>query len=225
LKKNAGDLIEGLRSSKKKAGMILTIIEDYYGNIIDRMYREKADGNWPRLWLENVKTEKDKVIVRLILNICRRSVSAQEKTEMLDKLGEILMEESIREGRISKRIAEETRMSYQWVMKYLSDKYNKDDSQAERGSSALRHRARIKKLLKLLKPPRKKLLEINKYAKSDRLQITVEKTLYEKVIEATEILKMTPDTVLQNMMKKELKEVAALKSEDIEALARAVEVS
>lgn len=144
------DLVENLKSSILKVGRLYPVLEDYYGNIIDGQHRLKADKGWPRIRLENVKTERDRIIVRLISNACRRSVSAKEKTEMLDKLGEIMLEEGVKPGEISKKIAEETGMSYRWVMKYLPEKY-KDKSQSEKASSAARCAARF--LDKLLKPP------------------------------------------------------------------------
>jgi len=54
--------------------------------------------------------------------MCRRDVSGGEKNGMLGKLGEIYLSEGLKLGRIAYEIAEETGMSYQWVMQYLPDK-------------------------------------------------------------------------------------------------------
>jgi len=121
--------------------MIISVFEDSHEEIIDRIHRLKTDENRPRLRLENVKTEKNRIIVRLILNACRRTVPAQEKMEMLERLGEILLEE-VKPGEISKKIAEETWMSYRWMMKYLPDRF-KDEVKSESASAAWCAAARI----------------------------------------------------------------------------------
>lgn len=71
---------------------------------------------------EHVDTEEDRLAARLISNVCRRDVSAGEKSEVLGKLGEIYLGEGLKSGRIAYKIAEETGMSYRWVMQYLPDK-------------------------------------------------------------------------------------------------------
>ena len=72
--------------------------------------------------LEHVGTEEDRLVARLIGNVCRRDVSAGEKSEMFGKLGEIYVSEGLKLGRIAYKIAEETGMSCRWVMQYLPDK-------------------------------------------------------------------------------------------------------
>ena len=72
--------------------------------------------------LEHVETKGDRLVARLISNVCRRDVSAGEKSEVLGKLGEIYLSEGLKPGKIAYKIAEETGMSYRWVMQYLPDK-------------------------------------------------------------------------------------------------------
>ena len=81
-----------------------------------------ADEDWPKMRLEHVGTEEDRLVARLISNVCRRDVSAGEKSGMLGKLGEIYLSEGLKPGKIAYKIAEETGMSYRWVMQYLPEK-------------------------------------------------------------------------------------------------------
>jgi hypothetical protein len=73
--------------------------------------------------LENVETEEQLLIARLISNACRRHVTAEEKTEMLKRFGETCLKEGVKPKGIAQKIMEETGMSYRWMMKYLPDKY------------------------------------------------------------------------------------------------------
>jgi len=97
---------------------------DKHGNIIDGRHRLAADEDWPKMKLEHVETEEDGLVARLISNVCRRDVSAGEKSEMPGKLGEIYLSEGLKPGKIAYKIGEETGMSYRWVMQYLPDKLN-----------------------------------------------------------------------------------------------------
>lgn len=215
------EFIENLRASKEKIGMVVPIFLDAHGEIIDGFHRRMADKNWPKIQLKHVKTEKDKIIIRLILNVCRRSVPAREKTEILERLGEILLEEGVPPGEISKRIAEETGMSYTWVMKYLPDKF-KDYSQSARASSATRRVAKIRKLLEFLKPPSKMLITVSRYRNTDRFFVTIEKPLYARFMEVAENLGTTLEILIQRTLEEKLREFAALRREDIEILRRAL---
>jgi hypothetical protein len=48
--------------------------------------------------LEHVETEGDRLIARLICNVCRRNVSATEKSEILQELGEIHVKAGVKPG-------------------------------------------------------------------------------------------------------------------------------
>jgi len=218
LKNHEWNLVEDLKSSLKKVGSLYPILEDYYGNIIDGQHRLKADKNWPRRRLEHVRTEKERIIVRLLSNMCRRPVPAREKTELLDKLGEILLQEGVKPGELSKRIAEETGMSYTWVMKYLPDKY-KDSSQSRRAISATRRVAKVKQLLRLLNPPKEKMLQIKEYKNSKFVLFFVKKSFYEKIEKISEMLNTTPEILVQNLIEANLRKLASLNYEVIENIA------
>ena len=182
-----------LKSSSKRVGQLYPILVDYYGNIIDGKHRFSVDKKWKRERLEHVKTEKDRLVARIISNNLRRTVSSNEKRELLDRLGEILLSEGIEHGKIAYKIAEETSMSYQWVMKYLPDRF-KDCLQSERAKPALRRRAETSKLL----DPPEEVLSIRAYANTEFVNILVKKPLYEKVEEKAKKLETTPDKLIYN---------------------------
>ena len=223
LLKNEPDLAEGLKSSTEKVGKLYPVLEDFFGNVIDGQHRLEADEDWPRIRLENVKTEKERIIARLVSNTCRRYVPAQEKTEMLDKLGEILLEEGVQPGEISKEISEETGMSYRWVMKYLQDKYKSRPQKHEFLTETSKVARRAANILRVLKPPREKLLEMAKYANTQHALYTVKKRLQEKIERAAEKVNTTPEVLVQNIIEEKLREFAALKQEDVEAIQHALE--
>ena len=182
-----------LKSSAERVGQLYPILVDYYGNIIDGKHRFSVDREWKRVILEHVKTEKDRLIARIISNTLRRSVSRNEKTELLGRLGEIHLGEGIELGKIAYEIAEQTGMSYQWVMKYLPDRF-KDHLQSERAKPALRRRAETSKLL----DPPGDLLSIRAYANTEFVNIVVKKPLYEKLEERARKLETTPDKLVYN---------------------------
>lgn len=208
MKKNGESiLVERLKSSTMKVGKLYPVLEDFHGNVIDGKHRLEADGNWPRMRLENVKTEKERIVARLISNACRRSVTAQEKTEMLDKLGEILHEERVQPGEISKMVAEETGMSYTWVMKYLSEKF-RDEKKAPHVTR--RVTSKMTRLLELSKPPNEEFVEMSKYANTQHTIYTIKRSLQEKVERVAEMLKTTPEILLQNIIEEKVREIKAL---------------
>jgi hypothetical protein len=213
---NNGDgLIGNIISSTKKVGTLYPILEDYYGNIIDGQHRIKANNEWPRMRLKQIKTEKDMIIARLISNTCRRSISAKEKTNMLSLLGEILLKEGILPGELSKKITEEIGMSYEWVLKYLPEKY-KDSMQSMRASSAVYCKAGMTKILRLSEPPKEKLIEIGNYTNSNFVLLTIRKPLFEKIKKISDLLCIKPDILLQNAIEDKFSEIAQLTNKYIE---------
>lgn len=57
-------------------------------------HRFNVDEKW-RVRLEHIKTEKDKLIARIVSNTVRRSVPSREKTELLERLGARLVEQRL----------------------------------------------------------------------------------------------------------------------------------
>jgi hypothetical protein len=216
--KNRRDLIEDLKSSIDKIGRLYPILEDFYGNVIDGQHRLEADEKWPKMRLNSVRTEKDRILARLISNVCRRTVQAKEKRIMLSELGEILLEEGMQPGEISKAIVELTGMSYRWVMKYLPEKF-KDYYQSERASLAARHAAQ-REWLKPLKPG-DKLVEVTKYVNTKFALYMVNLCFHKKIERTAQLLNTTPDIFIQSVIEEKIKEIQSFYRMDIETLRRA----
>lgn len=180
-----------MRSSAERVGQLYPILVDYYGNIIDGKHRFDANREWKSATLGHIKTEKDRLVVRIISNNLRRTVSPNEKKKMLERLGEILSNQGIRPGKIAYEIASATGMSYTWVMKYLPDRF-KDNSKSE-SASATHHVAKKKRLTKLA---RENVLTIQNYRNTDFVNIVVKKSLYERLAEKSRKLKTTPDKLV-----------------------------
>ncbi len=159
-------------------------------------------------------------MARLISNVCRRTVSRKEKTEILGTLSEIMLREGVQKGDIGRKIAEESGMSYRWVAKYLPQEY-KDDLQSARASSG-RHPARLAWIVRLLKPPTMNLVSVSKYANTNCAIYTVKRSLHEKVERAAKTFGTTPKILIQNILEEKLREIRSLKRKEIEAVESAI---
>ncbi|RLG03194.1 MAG: hypothetical protein DRN61_05210 [Thaumarchaeota archaeon] len=127
-----------LRDSIKKVGRLYPVLVDAHGNIIDGYHRLAADPNWPVHKVEEIKDPVQLTIARLVANVCRREVPAEEKTKWLRQIAELT-------GWTPKQIAENLPVSYRWVMKYFPDEL-KDQEMKRRGeiSAVARRAARTK---------------------------------------------------------------------------------
>jgi hypothetical protein len=170
-----------LRSSSKKIGQLCPITVDYYGRIIDGVRRSHLNDNWPVMRLEHIKTDKERLIARIVSNVVRRTVSQKEKGELLGKLGQTYLEEGIEPGRISYKISEETGMSYRWVAKYLPIRF-KNGLQSNRASMAAHCATTIPRMEnEFLRPPKRKgALSIRNYLNTEFVSLTLEKKFYEE---------------------------------------------
>lgn len=111
--------ISDLRLSSQRVGRLYPVLLDKEGNMIDGQHRLAADADWPKIRLDYITSERERLLARLISNVCRRTVPPEEKSEMLERLGRIYLGQGERPGKLAYRIAVETGMSYRWVMKYL----------------------------------------------------------------------------------------------------------
>ena len=118
---NRKNIISDLRLSARQFGTLDPVLVDKEGNVLDGAHRLKALPDWPRMQLNNVTTEEDRLIVRLVGNVCRRSVSSAEKNEIVNSLARIYLSQGMKPGQVPYKIAKETGMSYRWVMTYLSN--------------------------------------------------------------------------------------------------------
>lgn len=170
---------ENLKSSSKRIGQLYPILVDYYGNIIDGEHRFEVDEKWRRLRLEHIRTEKALLIARIISNTVRRSVPRKEKMELLERLGELYLSEGAEPGNIAHKIADETGMSYTWVMKYLPHRF-KDSVQSERRVGSVTQRV-TRILDELLRPPKVEgALKIINYTNTDFVSLILEKGFYKE---------------------------------------------
>jgi len=207
-------VVSDLKASSERVGRLYPVLLDRHGNVIDGQHRLAADESWPKIRLETVETEKERLLARLISNVCRRYVPPREKAEILERLGEIYLQEGIEPGKVSHKIAEETGMSYQWVMKYLPEKF-KEHLQSERAKSALRRRAgenpkrreEPKEIAELTEPPKGKILTVQKYANTSFVNIVLVKPFYTQLERIAEKLGTTPDVIISNILLKGLKEL------------------
>jgi len=69
-----GEMVSELRLSSDRVGQLYPILLDYYGNIIDGEHRKSVDGGWRAIRLNRIRTEKDRLIARMVANTVRRSV-------------------------------------------------------------------------------------------------------------------------------------------------------
>jgi ParB-like chromosome segregation protein Spo0J len=212
------DVISGLKTSGERVGRLYPILVDKHGNIVDGRHRLAADEKWPKIRLEYVETEEQRLVARLISNVCRRQVSAGEKREILEKLGEIYLSEGVKLGKIAYKIADMTGMSYRWVMKYLPDKL-KERPGLGGPSKALyldkgkekRQKSKVARIAteeyKLLLDRQDKILTVKSYANTRFVNIVLEKRFYTRVEKIAEKLGATPDAIINNALLVTLKKL------------------
>ena len=61
--------------------------------MIDGQHRLAADAAWPKVRLDYVCSEKERLLARLVGNVCRRTVPPNEKKEIVARLARICLEE------------------------------------------------------------------------------------------------------------------------------------
>jgi hypothetical protein len=206
-----------LELSCRHVGRLYPVLLDRYGNIIDGNHRLAADRNWPRLRLEHISSKKDLVLARLVSNVCRRRVSDVEKTALLRELGEIHLKEGVSHGRLAGLIAEETGMSYRWVMKYLPDDLKErpgiggpkcSSKSFERASpigiGVARYATAIHGVITSGCP---KVLEVKDYANTDFVHIVMDRKYYSKIERLASQIGTTPDVMINGALTSLLRKV------------------
>ena len=213
--------ISDLRLSSKTIGKLYPVLLDRDGNVIDGKHRLAADESWPKIKLEHVGCERERLLARLISNVCRRTVSSSEKSDTLARLGRIYLEAGERPGKLAYRIAEETGMSYRWVMKYLPD--NLKVRPGLGGPALLGNRKvyKCKEENNLCKVARSATVDLEKlasarhgtkfvvrtYVNADFVSLTLEKKLYQEFERVAARLGSTAETIIGNAMILILKEI------------------
>jgi hypothetical protein len=186
-----------LKFSSKTIGQLYPVLVDHHGNIIDGEHRLKANKNWKKIKLDHITTEKDRLLAKIISNNVRRNVSAREKNELLGMLGEIFLEKGVEPGQIAYKIAEESGMSYRWVIKYLPDEF-KDKLQSDRNRfKTLRSGAYHASSINFVNPP-KDFMKIISYKNTDFVTIIMKKSYFEKIEKNANNLGTTPINIIYN---------------------------
>jgi hypothetical protein len=203
------EITVGLKFSAERVGRLYPVILDKHGNIVDGLHRLTVDSNWPKIRLNHIESKEDRLIARLIANVCRRKVSAKEKREILRELGELYIKEGVKPGtELANKISEKTGMSYRWVMKYLPDnlkerpgvggpsrRFNltkvREDPVAQRATSQIEF---------LLSKPVERVLTVKKYSNVDFVQIMLDKRFYTNIEKLAENLGAPPDVIINNVL-------------------------
>jgi D-ribose pyranose/furanose isomerase RbsD len=151
-------------------------------------------------------------------------VSSSEKSDTLARLGRIYLEAGERPGKLAYRIAQETGMSYRWVMKYLPDDLK---ARPGLGGPALLGAQKLYKCKnnnnickvarsatidfeKLVAKPQGKRFIIRTYANANFVNFALEKKMYQDFEKVAESLGSTAETIICNAMILILKEIAKI---------------
>lgn len=206
-----------LRQSAGRVGKLYPILVDSRGEIIDGTHRFAADPNWPQITLQNIKTEKQKLLIKLIGNVCRRHVPEEEKTQILKRLGEIYLSEGIKEGTLAHIISGDTGMSYRWVMKYLPNRLKKRPglggphkgcSNGENLNPSAMKSTRIVKLRdQLMSYCSYRVVTITSYAHTQYAGVMLDRTVYSRFEKAAQKLGIKVDTIISYALISALKEI------------------
>jgi hypothetical protein len=211
--------ISDLRLSAKTVGKLYPVLLDRDGNVIDGKHRLAADESWPKIKLEHVGCERERLLARLISNVCRRTVSSSEKSDTLARLGRIYLEAGERPGKLAYRIAQETGMSYRWVMKYLPDNLKAKPGLGGQKLYNCKEKSDVCKvarcatidLEKLVSTPPEKTLVVRTYVNADFVSFTLEKKTYRDFERAARNLNSTAETIISNAMVLILKEIEKIR--------------
>jgi len=192
-----------LKSSSERVGKLYPILLDKYGNVIDGVHRLAVDSNWPKVHLTHIESERDRLIARLVGNVCRRKVTSKEKSTMLKELGKMYLEGGLVKGKISQKIADETGMSYRWVMKYLPDCLKARPGMGGPSASNFDEKHDAEQVARHstgLDFPfvfqRKIFLSIKEYSNTDFVNITLERHFFSRIQKLSDKLGTTPQVII-----------------------------
>ncbi|MEM3628358.1 MAG: hypothetical protein QXE06_03205 [Candidatus Bathyarchaeia archaeon] len=85
-----------MRFSSERVGRLYPVLLDRYGNVVDGLHRLEADPNRPKIRLDHIESDEQRLVARLIANVCRRNVPAGEKSRMLEELGELYVKAGVK---------------------------------------------------------------------------------------------------------------------------------
>lgn len=202
-----------LKSSAIRVGKLYPVLIDKYGNVIDGKHRLAADEKWPRFVLNHIRSRRERIIARIISNVCRRSVSWKEKRSMLSELGEIYIREGVKPGKIAHEMVEATGMSYRWVMKYLPDDFKARPKVGGRKTRLYSMMAKLREdpvahhatednyLIQFMSSLHtKRVLEVKNYANTDFVQVIVQKGFYSRIEKLASRIGTSPETIINKAL-------------------------
>lgn len=207
-------IISDIKRSASSIGKLYPVLVDEQGQVIDGAHRLKADPNWFKVKVPGVKSEEDRLLARLITNVCRRNVSPGEKTLMLDELGQVYLEQGVPHSELVKTIALKTGMSYRWVMKYASKDLKVRPGiggpkiQGENWDTQVAYRATGED--RLLAEPAQRVANLACYSNTNFATILIEKRFYLKLENGASELGVDIDTIINNVLLQTLQRVNRL---------------
>ncbi|MGA3060800.1 MAG: ParB/RepB/Spo0J family partition protein [Candidatus Bathyarchaeia archaeon] len=199
-----GQVISELRRTSSVVGRLYPVIVDSHGRVIDGEHRLKADPNWFKVEIPSVESEEQRLLARLISNVCRRDVSSAEKTEMLRELGRIYLQQGVSRSELVKAITRKTGMSYRWVMKYAPDELKLRPGLGGPKSQKDIYETEVAWLAtgvdELLLKPSERVARLTNYSNTNFVTIMVEKQFYLKFKEAATELGVDVDVIINNAL-------------------------
>jgi len=197
-------IISDIKRSASAIGRLYPVLIDEHGNVIDGAHRLKVDPAWFRVTVPGVESEEQRLLARLISNVCRRNVSAEEKTQMLCELGQVYLELGVPHSELIKMIVRKTGMSYRWVMKYASIDLKVRPGlgghkiqEQQLGNGVARQATADEQLLS--EPP-ERVANLTSYSNTKFATIIVDKRFYLKLEDSAARLGVDIDTIVNNAL-------------------------
>ena len=217
---NRKHILSDLKVSANRVGKLYPILLDKQGNVLDGSHRLKVDPNWPKMKLDHIDTEEKRLIVKLVGNVCRRSVSSREKSEIVGRLAQIYSSTGIKSGQMPYEIAQKTGMSYRWVMTYLPNRMKMFPGRG--GPSKNHKKAQYQKVsakFGVANPATlfrvfshrttSPILSVVNYKNTKFVNILLDKTIYSKIETASNNLGIEPEKIIGNALLSALKALTA----------------
>lgn len=197
-------VVSDLRHTASVVGMLYPVLVDKHGKIIDGKRRLKADPNWFKVEIPSVESEEDRLLARLISNVCRRNVSSNEKTVILRKLGRLYLEWGVPHSKLVKEITQKTGMSYRWVMKYAPDELKERPGLGGPRCQKETYENRVAWLAtdkdELLLEPSERVATLRNYSNTNFATIVVERQFYLKLREAASEVGVEVEVIINNAL-------------------------
>jgi len=197
-------IISDLKVSASVLGKLYPVLIDNRGRIIDGKHRLKADPDWFKIVVPGVESDEHLLVLRLVSNVCRRNVPSSEKTEMLDELGQLYLDEAVPRSELIKKIVQKTGMSYRWVMKYASDELKvrpgfggPKNQKSIYNDQNVGHRTIQDELLST---PTERIAKLSSYSNTNFATVLIEKRFYLKLKETAHKLGIDLDIVINNAL-------------------------